>query len=346
MKGHPEGSPGGPDFAAQTPPDDDAERTTLQDRMVRYSDLKRKQTDVAAQLGQLGPKEAADLAARLAVCGTHLTFRDYYTVGQVKLTRACFCKKHTVCQLCAVRRSARFIEKTLPRLEHLMTESPVPLYAHLVTFTVKNGPDLAERVRHLESSWQRLRSRAKNRRDYPETFLRSAVAGILSMEVTNRGNGWHPHLHVLVLSTEKTYTWEAVKDEWKAITGDSRVVNFSEDSYQLAGTLAETCKYLTKFSDLTVDQLWEVHRVFAGRKSIRGFGKLHGLRVPDKLTDDVLAADLPYIEYVCRYLGRDGYTILTALRGQAAASEPEASVHQTTPAEFRRLQTSLRCRRQ
>lgn len=328
-------------MATQNPPDD-PERVTLQDRILRYSDLKRKQTETAAQLGQLGPKEAAALAARLAVCGTHLTFRDYYTVGQVKLTRACFCKKHTVCQLCAVRRSARFIEKTLPKLEHLIADSPVPLYPHLIVFTVKNGPDLAERVRHLESAWQTLRARNKNRRDYPDTTLRGVVGGILSMEVTNTGNGWHPHLNVLLLSCRASFDWATVKAEWESITGDSKVVNFSEDAYELAATLAETVKYITKFGDLSPEQLWEVHRVFAGRKTIRGFGKLHGLRVPDKLTDDVLAADLPYIEYVCRYLGRDGYTILSALRSAAGASEPQASVHETTAAEFRRQHTGGR----
>jgi len=298
---------------------DSPPKATLGDRIMRYSQLKKNQRRIASYLGNLGEQDAATIASRMYDCGLFLTFRDYYTVERVLLTRACFCKKHTLCQLCAVRRSAKFLEATLPKFEHLIEESPVPLYPHLIVLTIKNGDDLGERLRHLEKSWQKLLRRRSNERSYPETLLRGVIGGILSIEVTNTGNGWHPHANVMVLSKSKSFDWQRAKDEWLEITGDSSVVNFSEDEATLAATLAETVKYITKFSDLTPAQLWQLHGCVKRRKLTRGFGQLWGLKMPDKLTDDVLSGDLPYIEYVCRYLGRDGYTILQTLSCAAGA---------------------------
>jgi hypothetical protein len=309
----------GAEFPDPDPRDELPSRRTLGDRIVRYSTLKAAQRRFTEFLANEGSKEAAAAAVKLAECGTLLTFRDYFTIEQVKLTRASFCKKHTLCQLCAVRRSAKFLEQTLPKLELIRRESSEPLYAHFIVLTVKNGPDLSERLRHLEAAWQRLNGRKRNRRDYPDTLLRHVVAGLTALEVTNKGNGWHPHLNVLVLSTRKSFDWQACKDEWREVTGDSHVVHFSQDCANLEATLAETIKYVTKFSDLEPAQLWELHRALQGRRTVRGFGKLWGLKAPQKLTDDVLSADLPYIEYVCRYLGPAGYTILSALSCAAGA---------------------------
>jgi len=293
---------------------------TLNDRLSRYSELKTKQLQIVDEIGNLGLKESADLAMKMATCGNWLTFRDYYTVGEVRLTGACFCKKHLTCQLCAVRRSAKLLQSTLPKFEHLL-DSDTKLYPHLIVFTIKSGHDLAERLRHLESSWQKMRRRASMPDRYRNSFLRKTTGGILSIEAThNKKAGWHPHMNLLVLSPCKSFDWQAVKDEWLEITGDSKVVNFSTDAHSLTATIAETIKYVTKINDLSANRLWELQSVFKRRKTVRGFGCLHGLKMPDSLTDDVLADDLPYIEYVCRHLGADGYTIYSALESAASAS--------------------------
>jgi hypothetical protein len=255
----------------------------------------------------------------------------------VKLTRACFCKKHTLCQLCAVRRSAKFLEQTLPKFETLIADSDAPLFAHLIVLTIKNGDDLDERLRHLESSWQKLLRRKSKPSRYPRTLFRDVMGGIMSIEVTNIGNGWHPHANVMLLSTQKSFDWSAAKAEWFSITGDSSVVNFSTDTGNLKATLAETIKYVTKFADLTPADLWILHRACLGKRLIRGFGKLWGLREPEKLTDELLDADLPFIEYVCRYLGTAGYGILSALQCAAGARAAQPTVSNAEKARARRL---------
>ena len=71
-----------------------------------------------------------------------------------------------------------------------------------ITLTVKNGDDLLERFEHLENSFQVLKDR---RRDSKKKKGRgfcefSKIDGcVYSYEITNKGNGWHPHLHMVAL---------------------------------------------------------------------------------------------------------------------------------------------------
>lgn len=293
---------------------------TLNDRIVRYGRIKGKQAELIEFLGgEIGTREACALAEKIAGCGLYLTFRDYYLQGQVRLTNACFCKKHTLCQMCAVRRSAKFLEQSIPKFEHLQKQFP-DAHLHLGVFTVKNGPDGSERLQHLLSGWQTLLQRKRNKRDYPDTFLATSIGGLMSVEVTNIGNEWHPHINVLVLDCKKSFDWQQVKDEWFAITGDSHVVNFSTDTENLQATIAETVKYVTKFSYLSPPQLFELHGFTRGLRLVRGFGALWGLKMPENLLDEVLEGDWPYIEYLCKYLGKSGYSILRALPSAESAS--------------------------
>lgn len=311
------------------------EKLSLGERLKRYGKRKSLQEEIAFALGNLGDPEAARLASKMATCGNWLKFRDYYTIEEVRLTGACFCKKHTVCPLCAVRRSARFLESALPKIEYLIESSDIPVYPHLVVFTVKSGFDCSERFRHANSLWRKLLARKKSPVFYPNTFLRYVVGGIVSFEVTrNDDNGWHWHFNVLCLSPQKSFHWASVKKEVFEITGDSIVVNFSEDTYRLVNTLAETVKYITKMDDLTPEQLLEVHNTVSGHRTVRGFGKLYNLKVPSKLTDDVLPEELPFIEYVCRYMGEGGYSIYQALR---SAALPPAQPSPLSPEEKRRF---------
>lgn len=321
----------------ETYPYDDPPTQTVGDKILRYSQLKNAQAKLTDFLLAQHCEFATLAGTRLRDCGTWLTFRDYYTVQSVKLVGACFCKRHTLCQLCAVRRSAKFLQQTLPKFESLIADSSVPLVPHLIVLTIKNGENLGERIRHLESSWQKLLRRKSKLSKYPKTLFRDVVGGIMSIEVTNIGNGWHPHANVMCLSTEPSFDWAAAKAEWLEITGDSKVVNFSTDASNLQATLAETIKYVTKFADLTPRQTWDLHRTLRSKRTVRGFGKLWGLRPPLELTDAPLADELPFIDYLCRWLGADGYTILRALRCAAGASEAEPSVSPRQRARARRL---------
>ncbi|MFG4936873.1 hypothetical protein ACF0DY_32410, partial [Pseudomonas aeruginosa] len=72
-------------------------------------------------------------------------------MDKIRLHAASFCKQHLICPLCAIRRGAKSLAAYLARYEVIRAQHP-HLSPYLVTFTVKNGPDLAERFEHLHKS--------------------------------------------------------------------------------------------------------------------------------------------------------------------------------------------------
>ena len=112
----------------------------LPHRLDRYSKAHHRALHMADYARQKGDVK---LSANMEQCGHYMLFRDYFTVGKVRLHAARFCKKHLVCPLCAIRRAAKQVKAYLDRLTVIQSEQE-GLQASLVTFTVKNGEDLSE----------------------------------------------------------------------------------------------------------------------------------------------------------------------------------------------------------
>ena len=112
-------------------------------RLNRYGTAKKH---TSALIKAIGPERAKNLRlpfTRITECGDWLKFRHYYTVAQIKLAGASFCKKHLVCSLCAIRRASRLMASYLERYSVIRKAKP-ELSAHLATLTVKNSHDLGE----------------------------------------------------------------------------------------------------------------------------------------------------------------------------------------------------------
>ena len=243
------------------------------------------------------------LAEAIDRCGNYATFRDYYTIGQVRLSNFCTCKKHLICPLCAIRRGAKALRVYLARVEALMASDAL-LRAYIVTLTVKNGDDLAERYNHLSSSvraYHRKRSRARQTGE-----ILKARSAVFSYEFTNKGKGWHPHVHAIWLCHEKPDANQLSRD-WRDMTGDSFIVDVTPmDMSDPVGAFCEVFKYAVKFSDLADSHRLYAFKTLKGRRLLDSFGELRGLDVEPSDTDDLLE-ELPYIERFFRYVSGVGY---------------------------------------
>jgi hypothetical protein len=249
-------------------------------------------------------------AGRLARCGEYLLFRNYWTVDQVRLHAAEFCKQHLICPLCAIRRATKQTAAYLERFSIIMAEHP-HLKPAFVTYTVKNGPDLVERMDHLRKG---LRTLSERRRDIRKGKRGSSEWGALAgavgtLEVTNRGKGWHPHAHMLVL-LDRYVDQKALSQEWKSITGDSFVVGITrlDPEKPPIEAFVEVFKYALKFSDLTPAQIWHAARSLSGQRLLFSLGCFRGVEVPEELTDEPLDG-LPYVEWFYRYSHELGYSM-------------------------------------
>ena len=244
---------------------------------------------------------------RLRACGTWLLFHYYYGWSEngfedeTRLVQANFCNQHLRCNPCAIRRAVIKLRVYYERFEYLMAQQPF-LTPHLVTLTVKNGPDLVERFNHLRKSFGILTKRRRNflqRGKGLYTQLAKCTAGVGNIEFTYnlRTHEYHPHVHLICLVNGRIHQLSLV-EEWRDITGDSYIVDtrpFTTPDEPLKA-FQEVFKYALKFSSMPIAVNHEAAVLLKGKHLLVSFGDFYGLKVPEKLTDEPLERD--YVEYL------------------------------------------------
>lgn len=280
------------------------EAELLSERIARYGQAHTRTLLMLEYLRETPSPEATKTAAGLATCGNYLHFREYFTVGKVRLHNAQFCKQHLVCPLCAIRRGAKALGAYLARWEAIQAERP-DLRPYLITLTVKNGPDLGERHSHLTRSLRRLMDRRRffnaGKRGSPWTELCKVEGGVYTLELTNRGNGWHPHCHMIALAASAP-SQSALSAEWLGVTGDSMIVDVRPITGDPSEGFMEVFKYAVKFSDLSLADNWHAAQVLKGKRLLNSFGLFRGVEIPESLLDEPLD-ELPYWDRFYRFMG-------------------------------------------
>lgn len=282
-------------------------------RVRRYGTAKSHTRKLVGAIGAATAKEIGIRFDRVLDCGDWLKFRDYYTGPGIKLHSANFCKNTLVCSLCAIRRASRNLGVYLERLQVVQAERP-SLVAYLVTLTVRNQPDLGEALEHLTDSLKLLHHRRVEKKS--RSLMRDIAGGVFSIEVTNNGNGWHPHVHAIWLAESQPDVY-ALRAEWEQITGDSfmcdvrpieKLTDCGPDIDPHAAGFAEVFKYAMKPSELGPERMVEAYPILKGRRLLGSFGVFRGVEQPRELADDCSGLeDLPYIELLLRYTQNGGY---------------------------------------
>lgn len=282
-------------------------------RITRYSKAKR-QADSHAQyihehIDEFQGKERSHLVGaydKLLSCGNYLLFRHYYTVDQVRLAKAHFCKNHFLCPLCAIRRGAKGLRVYVERFLYLKSQNPA-LRASLVTLTMKNGPDLEERFKCLCDGLKKISRVIQNakRSKRPKNEFAKFKGHVGSIEIKRGKNSgeWHPHCHLIVLHDQDIDS-QKLSDEWLNITGDSFIVDCQPIRHpdNPAQDFVEVFKYALKFSSMDTADLihaWQTIKRL-GNQLLFSAGILRGVKIPEDLTDDLIE-DLPYIELMYRF---------------------------------------------
>lgn len=246
-----------------------------------------------------------NLALQLQDCGSWLKFREWIDSGESRLRQANFCHKFLVCRCCAAIRAGKMIQKYAERVQLLQEQYP-KLIPAMVTLTVKNGPDLHERMHRLEVAFKKMLTgarlgRSKGTRNKPIEW--NKVKGhVAAFEVTNEGKGWHPHLHVFVL-LEKYIDQKALSLEWKNYTIDSPIVGITKcRKNNLVAALCETLKYSSKLHTMKPEHVIQVAEECKGKKWINSAGILRGVKIPNIDSDDDTGLTGPWRDYIARWL--------------------------------------------
>lgn len=283
------------------------EQRALKERLRRQDNAKSHTLRLVSEIGCTKAKRIGLRYQRILECGDWLKYRDYYTGPGLKLHSANFCMNTLVCSLCAIRRASRNMAAYLERFQVLQAAHPT-LRPYLVTLTVRNGPDLAERMAHLTDSLKLLHRRRSDNKS--QSLMREVAGGVYSIELTNTGKEWHPHVHAIWLAEEQPDMY-ALRTEWEQITGDSfmcdvrpivALADVPADIDPHAGGFAEVFKYALKPSELGPQMMVKAYPVLKGKRLLASFGLFRGVQVPASLGDDLTGLeDLPYFELLFRY---------------------------------------------
>jgi hypothetical protein len=135
----------------------------------------------------------------------------------------------------------------------------------LLTLTLRNVPILTRKyIRGLRKSFTKL----MHRKWYKERVR----GGLQTIEIVNKGNGWHVHMHVM-LDADYLPQKKIAKD-WLEITGDSFMVDIRE-----AGTVKEGLKYCLKYlskAPVLSGHEEEYRDTVKGLRLVQPFGSIYG----------------------------------------------------------------------
>lgn len=304
-------------------------------RLSRYSmAMARKQevVDHIIELKDQGGKFDLDKELKaLNECGSFLVYRHYYLIDRYRMLAGCTCKKHLLCPLCAIRRAAKCVAVGFQKMEDVIQrgyESGQEYDQLLITLTIKNGEDLQERFEHLTASFKRLLHKRRNalqKNAKTDTPFKHVSGSIYSYEVTySEERGYHPHVHMIAMVPKGAFEyverydpkgkknimvpvelWSGLVDDWKAITGDSFIVDvrrIDNENDQLSA-LVECFKYALKFSDMDIAIQVQCYTVLKGRRMLDCLGCLRGIKFPDNLNDELIPGEEKYVDIVYQYSG-------------------------------------------
>lgn len=288
-------------------------------KIDRYEQAKESCLDIrnylTKNLNIFDPSHSETLSKairRLDLCATYLQFRHYYTIDELRLIKIFCCKQYMLCPTCAVRRSSVYLREYIKRWDVISAEDDSLKYS-MVTFTIRHTKKdmllpLYERIRGV---WHTVNKQIQNFRMRGGNSVFGKFLGWFgSYEVTNIGkNGWHPHLHLLVVHREEL-TEEEIVAEWFRLTGDSDQVKVSKalNPDNPIKDFAEVIKYNLKFTKMSKKNIVEAFLTLKGKRMIFNGGLLRGVEVPDDLTDEQLK-DLPYIDFFYQYINGSGYNL-------------------------------------
>lgn len=241
-------------------------------------------SDLAARLRDEG---AHDLADKLDRCAE--TMRITCTCCGLTKEIETRCKQRW-CPVCSVRLS-------LTRIARFETAAARTQWPLMVTLTCKN-------TEHAEAAAPTI-TKAFTKFRRTRFWTRTVKGGVASFECTNRGNHWHPHLHILcdcrwlalhtkeprrTDSTDETRrklrsAQRELSQQWAAALGQTTAIVHVRRAF--GDSLKEALKYNLKPTDLLQckNKIAPLLRALKGKRLVIPFGSYYDLGEQWKIDD-------------------------------------------------------------
>jgi len=218
--------------------------------------------------------------------------------------------------------AARMTEAVMPFIE----QGYIPM---MLTLTVRDGPNLVERLDFLIRSWRAMtHEHRQGRRKYKERMC----GGFRTIEVKlGKGSGqWHPHIHAMYLAPPKSFEkdFEWLQSVWKSVTNGNGSVEVHQVKDRGSGILKAVCevvKYCFAIDKATLGYTSDPQRdlkIFEelywgikGRRMFQTWGLLRGIKESD-LEEEVgceLEDEKKLAQFLCQVCGSTEYEIRSVL---------------------------------
>jgi hypothetical protein len=179
----------------------------------------------------------------------------------------------------------------------------------MITFGPKNGDDLLERLNLLKEIIKSMGAAARKAASKTGCKHGNAViewnkieGSLRSIEVTNKGRGWHVHTHVFALLSAYIDR-EALSDDLMRFSGgECKIVDVRACKNGIIAGMCEVIKYALKPGELTNDQTLQVFEEFKGTRMIDPTGLLRGVLEGDIDQDDLPDLDGPTRDMIANWL--------------------------------------------
>jgi len=189
------------------------------------------------------------------------------------------------CNICSSARQKR-VKKRINWMIKSRPHIKGTLLKHL-TLTMRNSEDLPTMVKSLLRAFRRLRQRAY--------FKQCISGGAFVVELTNKGNQWHAHIHAVIQSHR--VEWEKLRNLWKICSKGNTGV-FIQNIPPV-----EAVRYLTKYvskSELPEDLQQIASDALKGFRLFNPFGSWYAINLEYKPEPsrcpkcDAIASYLPW----------------------------------------------------
>lgn len=229
---------------------------------------------------RLEEEEAEDLIGPMRECGSMMTLICTHCGDSRDAPLRC---KKRYCPACQPQIAAEKVS----RWQGAISQIKWPLF---VTLTMTNSPD-PESIKFIKKRWSQFRRRK---------LIRERVkGGVATFEITNKGSGWHPHIHSIMdcrwlsLHTPEPLTRdskEVVKAKcmsakkelsalWAEQLGQDIAIVDVRRVYDSETIAREVLKYALKGSELVTcpDPIAPLLRVLKGSRLLAGWGSMFPL---------------------------------------------------------------------
>lgn len=225
-------------FPTPAKPIGSPEDTSILGRYAQHKQIAEKiNRKLAAVYRQRGEVKKA---GNLLTCGGYLNMRTYHDAGHtMRLSAANFCK-HPLCLMCAWRRSVKWGQRLTTAVKNLYLDDPDTNLYHLVLTQPNTKTITNDQIKNLK------KQAVAFIREYYKTG-----SYVMSLEITCKKNGYHPHLHCFIDTGHKAVDTslagvDALRRAWRQYMP-------SAYSYTIAGVFcikdldraaSELCKYI------------------------------------------------------------------------------------------------------